>query len=728
MYRNKKVSIVIPTYNESQSIRGVIDDFFRTGLVDEVVVVDNNALHNTKEEVLKTKARLVEEKKQGYGYALMRGMEEARGDLIVMCEADGTFQAKDIEKLLAYSDEFEVVLGTRTSRATIWSGAFMPFPVRFANWLWAKFIEILFNGTVLTDVGCTYKLISRQTLEAIKPRFSESKGDGRFSPELMIWLIESGKSIIEVPVIFKQRIGDSMYTGSIYKAAILGFRMIPLILRYRFKKINNLKYYLSKYKTEVSIFFLTFAVNLLNINLNPIRFSNDDQFILYRYIRNLSLGFGFVYNYGEKILGSTTVTYTLLASFLSKIFSGLDVTLVVMGMNLVFISISAVLFFLLISLYVKKGYALIGTFVFILNMSKVISEGMETSIFIFFLFSFLIALLKEWKKTSAIFLTLLVLTRPDAVLIAFLAFIYWLQNYGYKEAFRLAILSIVVCLPWLIFATFYFGSFIPQSIIAKMHTRDIVIQSNFQALKVQLASLSRIYWGKIFDPENIKFQVIFNLLPFLMFVFLGIKNFITKNNWIIFTIPFIYFIFMAVSNPVMFPWYLSQMEPLWILISFFGIAYLLNKYKTHSIQNLLILIIILGPVYFYTSGILSDKVSSKEPLFKVGNYLKSRVKDGEVVAVNNIGIIGYTSEAYIYDLFGLVNPEAPFFYPVTDKCRDRSAQYLIPPELVLHKNPDWLVLSGENELSNCFKNSRWFANQYQMVDWGGAAIIYKKKK
>ncbi len=237
MYKNKKVSVVIPTYNEAQSIREVVNGFFATGFVDEVVVVDNNALGNTKEEVLKTKARLVHESKQGYGHAIMCGLKEASGDLVVMTEADGTFRSADIEKLLAYSDEFDAVLGTRTSRAAIYSGAFMPFSVRFGNWLWAKFIEVLFNGPVLTDVGCTYKLVSRKLLEEIKEYFKYSKGDGTFSPELMIWLLKKRKKIIEIPVIYKERVGESGYTGNIWKAAKLGLKMIPVIVKYRFKKI-----------------------------------------------------------------------------------------------------------------------------------------------------------------------------------------------------------------------------------------------------------------------------------------------------------------------------------------------------------------------------------------------------------------------------------------------------------------------------------------------------------
>lgn len=238
MYKNKKVSVVAGTYNEADSIREVIDGFFATGFVDEFIAVDNNALGNTKEEIEKTKAiRVLEKDKQGYGHAYMRGLKEATGDIVVMVEVDGTFDPKDIHKFLLYSDDFPVVFGTRTSRASIWSGAFMPFPVRFGNWAVAKFLEVLHNGTTLTDVGCTYKLITRPALEKIIPLFPMSEGNGKWSPEFMIWTIKKGFNPIEIPVMFKPRVGKSMYTGSVIKAAILGFKMLPMIIKYKFKKL-----------------------------------------------------------------------------------------------------------------------------------------------------------------------------------------------------------------------------------------------------------------------------------------------------------------------------------------------------------------------------------------------------------------------------------------------------------------------------------------------------------
>ena len=87
MWDGKKVSVIFPTYNEKDSIREAIEDFFASGYVDEVVVVNNNAAEGTDEEVSRTKARLVYETQQGYGHAIQKGLsEEQRGD---NCDSGG---------------------------------------------------------------------------------------------------------------------------------------------------------------------------------------------------------------------------------------------------------------------------------------------------------------------------------------------------------------------------------------------------------------------------------------------------------------------------------------------------------------------------------------------------------------------------------------------------------------------------------------------------------------
>ncbi len=234
MWKGQKVSVVFPAYNEEENIRKAVGEFFATGLVDEIVVVDNNSTDKTDEEVEKTQARLVKENRQGYGYALRRGLKEAKGGIIIMAEPDGTFMAKDVLKLLVYSDDFDVVLGTRTAKELIWSGANMGHFLRLGNWFIAKVLEYAHNGPSLTDVGCTLKLIKGPQLRKIIGRFTV--GGSAFSPEFMILCVKNGFSIVEIPVNYKSRVGTSKITGNFFKALRLGLRMIWLILAYKFRK------------------------------------------------------------------------------------------------------------------------------------------------------------------------------------------------------------------------------------------------------------------------------------------------------------------------------------------------------------------------------------------------------------------------------------------------------------------------------------------------------------
>ncbi len=231
MWDGKRVSVVLMTYAERDSIRRVIEGFFGTGVVDEVLVIDNNAQPGTVEEVRQTAARLVREPLQGYGHAIRRGLSEAQGDLVVLAEPDGTFLPPDIVKLLAYSNECEVVFGTRTTRELIWSGANMEWFLRWGNWGVAKLMEALYNTSHLSDVGCTYRLLKRPSAQHVAANMTV--GGSHAGVEIMLLTILSGVRFVEVPVNYLPRVGTSSVTGKPITAVVLGLRMIALILRYR---------------------------------------------------------------------------------------------------------------------------------------------------------------------------------------------------------------------------------------------------------------------------------------------------------------------------------------------------------------------------------------------------------------------------------------------------------------------------------------------------------------
>jgi len=233
LYRDKRVTLVLPTYNERDSIRASIVAFEDTGVVDEIIVVNNNAAVGTSEEVAPTSAIEVHEPSQGYGAAIRRGFREASGDLICVCEPDGTFNAEDIFKLLAYSQDIDVVYGSRTVGEFIWHGANMGFLLRFGNWAVAKLMEVMFNTNSLSDVGCTYRLARREAIEILEPHFTV---DGNFfGPEMMCLSVLADLRIVQIPVNYRERVGHSSVTGDLVVAIGLGLRMIGLIFDHRFR-------------------------------------------------------------------------------------------------------------------------------------------------------------------------------------------------------------------------------------------------------------------------------------------------------------------------------------------------------------------------------------------------------------------------------------------------------------------------------------------------------------
>jgi glycosyltransferase involved in cell wall biosynthesis len=231
MYGGKRVTVVFPAYNEAPYIRRAIEDFSIDGVVDEILVVDNNSRDGTADEARQARARVVPETAQGYGHALRRGIREATGEIVILAEPDGTFVGRDVLKLLAYSEEFDMVCGTRTTRELIWAQANMGWFLRIGNWVVAKMVQLMYGGPSLSDCGCTLRLAHRGALDRIQGELRV--GGSHFLPEMVIVGLKKNLKIIEIPVNYRGRVGESKITGSLRGTLRTGFSMIGLILRHR---------------------------------------------------------------------------------------------------------------------------------------------------------------------------------------------------------------------------------------------------------------------------------------------------------------------------------------------------------------------------------------------------------------------------------------------------------------------------------------------------------------
>ena len=101
MWRGKTVAVILPTYREKDSIRKCINDLEALGIVDKIIVVNNNASLGTSEEVAKTTAVEIFEPIQGYGAAIQCGFRYAAADLIFVIEPADTLVMNDVYKFLA---------------------------------------------------------------------------------------------------------------------------------------------------------------------------------------------------------------------------------------------------------------------------------------------------------------------------------------------------------------------------------------------------------------------------------------------------------------------------------------------------------------------------------------------------------------------------------------------------------------------------------------------------
>ncbi len=233
MVKKRKISVILPTYNEKDSIRKVIKDFEALGIMDEIIVINNNAVEGTSEQVEGTSAIEIFESDPGYGAAIQRGLKEATGDLIFVCEPDDTFVAEDAFKFLAYIEDVDVVYGSRTIKNFIGEGANMGHFLKNGNWFVAKIMQVLYRTNSLSDVGCTFRLIKRPALKKIQSSFRVKTGF--FGPEMMLLTNHFNIPAVQIPIRYQARIGESSYTGDFKKAFKLGMQMIWFITTFSFR-------------------------------------------------------------------------------------------------------------------------------------------------------------------------------------------------------------------------------------------------------------------------------------------------------------------------------------------------------------------------------------------------------------------------------------------------------------------------------------------------------------
>lgn len=203
-----QVSVVIPCLNEEAGIVHVVEQaragLESAGLTGEIIVVDNASEDRSGELAERAGATVVHESRRGYGSAYLAGLAAARGDYVVMADADGTY---DLGLIGAFVERLQagagMVLGSRFE-GTIHPGA-MPWSNRYiGNPILTGMLNLLFGARV-SDAHCGLRAIRREVV----PQLELSATGMEFASEMVIKAGKRHIRIDEIPIDYHPRIGDS---------------------------------------------------------------------------------------------------------------------------------------------------------------------------------------------------------------------------------------------------------------------------------------------------------------------------------------------------------------------------------------------------------------------------------------------------------------------------------------------------------------------------------------
>lgn len=209
--KRQKLSIIIPVYNEQQTIGEVLDKVRKVkidAIEKEIIVVDDSSTDGSREEILKAQKIAPSTTKVhlsfinlGKGASIRVGLKYATGDIVIIQDADLELDPSEYVKIitLIVSGKADVVYGSRF----LMKNRNIPMRTRLANYFLTLMTNILY-GTNLTDMETAYKAFRKEVLKDIRLRALEFE----IEPEITARIVQKGYEIHEVPISYRPRTKD----------------------------------------------------------------------------------------------------------------------------------------------------------------------------------------------------------------------------------------------------------------------------------------------------------------------------------------------------------------------------------------------------------------------------------------------------------------------------------------------------------------------------------------
>ncbi|WP_394345652.1 glycosyltransferase family 2 protein [Arundinibacter roseus] len=225
------IDVVIPAFNEENSVGNVVRDLPRP-LVREVVVVNNNSRDETRRSATEAGATVLDEPRQGYGFACLKGIDYCKKkaqppEILVFIDADYSDYPEELPQLVQHllDHNLDMVIGSRALGKRE-PGSMTPQQV-FGNWLATNLIR-RFYGVTYTDLG-PFRAIRFDKLLAMNMQ-DTTYG---WTVEMQLKAAKMGFAVGEVPVTYRRRIGHSKVSGTVKGTVLAGYKILSWIFKYR---------------------------------------------------------------------------------------------------------------------------------------------------------------------------------------------------------------------------------------------------------------------------------------------------------------------------------------------------------------------------------------------------------------------------------------------------------------------------------------------------------------
>ncbi len=469
----------------------------------------------------------------------------------------------------------------------------------------------------------------------------------------------------------------------------------------------------------------------------------DDAYITFRYARNLIAGNGFVFNPGERVLGTTTPLFTLvlaaaalpfgasaapfpvIAFVLASLFDlGVCVTLAALGRT-----------------FGRPAAGLVAALAWAIAPSSVTFAigGLETSLFVLVLALAFLSHVRGRPLLTGILCGLAALTRPDALIpVALIAAdALWravrAPRDRWRPFLRFAVPLVALSLAWAAFAWFYFGALIPQSMLAKSAAYHLSDDAAF-------IRLIQAYGTPFMENELFgTWWIAPGLVAAMALTLLALSRLMRRvpRAWPAIVYPWAFLVVFSAANPLIFRWYLAEPLPFYMLSILIGVGEfsqdvagtdmlhgsvlakpLAARVGWAVVAAMIVAALGAGWVLHPEDGPNRPApemawVRLEDAYREVARRLAPEVDDHTVVAAGDVGALGYDLNAHILDLVGLNSKEVMQYYPLPDEMY--VINYAVPPGAVFAAMPDYVVLLEIYGRNGLLKEAR-FAQAYELVD------------